>query len=160
MCIMQYITAQLKEKEKRYIFYDFIQSPFEFPAILMKRSLGTFNSFLSTGDQTARVTQDDATLALKQPFMRSIYIRIVSSLRLLSALINWFKLVYVPFGQSSVHRTFGFCLNQPRAKSLLTVLVHAICIHEMLQLPTRTQGKMRYENCLLFSFFKRKDFFL
>ena len=39
----------------------------------------------------------------------SIYIMTVTSQRLFSALMNWFKLVYVPFGQSNMHRTLNFC---------------------------------------------------
>ena len=32
---------------------------------------------------------------------------------MLSALLNWFKLVYGPFGQSNMHRTLNFWPNQP-----------------------------------------------
>ena len=42
-----------------------------------------------------------------------IHIRTVSSWRLLSALLNWFKLVYEPFEQSNMHRTLDFCPDNP-----------------------------------------------
>ena len=42
----------------------------------------------------------------------SIYIRTVSSYRLLSNLLNWFKLVHGLFGQSNMHRTLDYYPDQ------------------------------------------------
>ena len=42
-----------------------------------------------------------------------IYIRTVSSYRLFSSLLNWFKLVFGPFGQSIMHPTLNLCPDQP-----------------------------------------------
>ena len=39
----------------------------------------------------------------------SIYIRTISSWRLLSALLNWFRLVYGPIGQINMYCTLDFC---------------------------------------------------
>jgi hypothetical protein len=47
----------------------------------------------------------------------SIYIRTVSSQNLLTALLNWFKLVYAPFGQCKVHCTLDFWPDQPGRKT-------------------------------------------
>ena len=43
----------------------------------------------------------------------SIYIRTVSSSRLLSSLLIQFKVVCGPFGQSNMHFTLDLCLEQP-----------------------------------------------
>ena len=40
---------------------------------------------------------------IKLNWMHSVFIRTVSSYCLLSALLFWFKLVYEPFGQSTMH---------------------------------------------------------
>ena len=47
-----------------------------------------------------------------QPNSLSIQIRTVSNQRLLSALLNWMKPVYGPFGLSNMHRTLNFCPDQ------------------------------------------------
>ena len=43
----------------------------------------------------------------------SIYIRTVISFQLLSAKLNWFKLVYVQLCQSKMDRTLNFSPDQP-----------------------------------------------
>ena len=40
------------------------------------------------------------------------YIRAVTSYHLLSYLVNWFKLVYGPFGHIKMHSTLNFCPDQ------------------------------------------------
>ena len=45
--------------------------------------------------------------------IHSIQIRTVSPYCLFSALPNWFKLVYGPFGQSDTNCTLDFCPDQP-----------------------------------------------
>ena len=47
-----------------------------------------------------------------------IYIRTVSSLHLLSALMNWFKLVYGLFEQSDMRCTLNFCQDQPERNKI------------------------------------------
>ena len=48
----------------------------------------------------------------------TVYIRTVSSYLLLSARLNWFKLVQGPFGQSNMHRTLDVCPDQPGRNQL------------------------------------------
>ena len=48
----------------------------------------------------------------------TVYIMTVSSLDLLSTLLNWFKLVYGPLKQSNMHRTLDFCQNQPERNQM------------------------------------------
>ena len=43
----------------------------------------------------------------------SIYIRTVTSYHMLSALLNWFKLVYGSIEQSNMHYILNFCPDQP-----------------------------------------------
>ena len=52
---------------------------------------------------------DVSSAWLKQ---QCIYIRTVSSQRLLSTLLNQIKLVYGPFGQSNMHSKLSRCLHQ------------------------------------------------
>ena len=67
-----------------------------------------------------------------------MFIRKVSSYRLLSTLVNQLKLVYGPFGMSNMHSTLDFCPpDQPGRKLMyhyvhkrsyeLTVLIHMLC---------------------------------
>ena len=53
----------------------------------------------------------------------SLYIRTVSSYHMLSALLNWFKLVYELFGQSNMHRTLEFCPEQPVRNQMTTTQI-------------------------------------
>ena len=62
-----------------------------------------------------------------------IYSRTVSSERLLSALMNWSKLVYGLFGQSNMNHTLHFCPGQPGRNQMyqsrsLTVLIYILWV--------------------------------
>ena len=64
---------------------------------------------------TGRNLSQHQTKGLLLPLsIHSIYIRTVSSQQLLSALLNWFKLVYGPFGQSNMQPTLDFCPDKAR----------------------------------------------
>jgi hypothetical protein len=73
-----------------------------------------------------------------------IHIRTVSSWRLLSALLNWFKLVYGPFKsfeQSNMYRTLDFCPDKPEnleldAAQLKSSLLRSYCLIYILTVVT------------------------
>ena len=58
--------------------------------------------------------KDDYQLVSKGAFASgTVYIKAVRSSRLLSALLNLFKLVYGTFGHYNIHRTLNFFHDQP-----------------------------------------------
>ena len=54
--------------------------------------------------------------------------RTVSSYFFLSALLNWFKLVYRLFEQSNMHHTFDFCPDQTSQEGIKYIKLKSSCL--------------------------------
>ena len=64
----------------------------------------------------------------------SIYIRTVSSYCLLSALLNWFKLVYGPLGQSNMPNMLYFCPRPARKETNVPLYKQSYELVELINL--------------------------
>ena len=105
----------------RYFICSQTQSALKLTKNLVKSYAGTFNftQALATYGRLLRLTVLAGLnlLCFAKLIKYSIYIRTVRSQRLLSALHNWFELVYGQFGQSNMHSTFNFGSETTRKDS-------------------------------------------
>ena len=74
----------------------------------------------------------------------SLYIRAVSSQRLLSTSLIQFKLLYGPFGQSSMQSTLDFC-PRPARKETSLLYFNIYCDSEKKRADRRLQGTVTHQ---------------